>query len=75
MLCTECGSVQERMAQPGLPADLKTAAQLRLYKALLCEEVLSKLQLAAAEACSELGINGDQADLTLKDLLNAAVPE
>lgn len=60
------------MAQPGLPADLKTAAQLRLYKALLCEEVLSKIQLAAADACRECGDH--QNDLTLKDLFNAAVP-
>lgn len=63
------------MAQPGLPEDFKTAAQLRLYKALLCEEVLSKVQVAAANACKDLEIDGDQADLTLKDILDATIPE
>lgn len=61
-------TLQARMSRPGLPADFKTAAQLRLYKALLCEEVLLKVQTAATDACND--IDGDDS-LTLKDLLSS----
>lgn len=63
------------MAQLGLPADIKAAARLRLYKSLLCQEVLSKIQAAAMEACNSLGIGNDQAELTLKELFDATVRE
>eukprot|EP00892_Ulva_mutabilis_P009932 jgi/Ulvmu1/7310/UM035_0099.1 len=63
---------QSRTLQSGLPADLKTAAQLRLYKALMCEEVLSKVQISATDACKDMGVGGDIANLTLKDLLDVA---
>jgi hypothetical protein len=60
--------VQDILIQPGVRFDLKLAAQLRLYKALLCEDVLSKVQSAAVEACKAVGEGGSH-DLTLKELL------